>query len=138
MNFLKSLRIHAHIEELTPADDGQWVWLKLKFDRRDDVQGECALKVWSADAHHYYVGQELCGVPGSASRTDGSLRIRAHIEKVSAAFDKAKWVELRTKLIERADIKGSCRFRLWPSHAVDGQIGEEVCFVFTPLEVSHG
>lgn len=60
---LDCLRIHAHIEEITPPfDNGQWVEIKLKLDHRDDIQGECRLRVWTADARHYHVGQELCGV----------------------------------------------------------------------------
>lgn len=63
MNKLDTLRIHAHIEEITaPFNDGQWVELKLKLDHRDDIQGECRLRVWSKDASAYHVGQELCGV----------------------------------------------------------------------------
>lgn len=57
------LRIHAHIEEITPPfDKGQWVELKLKLDHREDIQGECRLRVWIQDAKQYRVGQELCGV----------------------------------------------------------------------------
>lgn len=57
------LRIHARIEEITkPFDHGQWVELKLKLDHRDDIQGECRLRVWTQDASKYTVGQELCGI----------------------------------------------------------------------------
>lgn len=63
MSTLDSLRIHAHIEEITePFDNGQWVELKIRLDYRADIQGECRLRVWTRDARAYHVGQELCGV----------------------------------------------------------------------------
>lgn len=63
MTRLDTLRIHAHIEEITePFDSGQWVELKLKLEHRDDIQGECRLRVWTQNASEYHVGQEVCGV----------------------------------------------------------------------------
>lgn len=60
---LDSLRIHARIVEITPPfDSGQWVELKLKLEHRDDIQGECRLRVWTQNASEYHVGQEVCGV----------------------------------------------------------------------------
>ena len=55
------LRIHAHIEEISdPFDNGQWVELKLKLDHSAEIQGECRIRIWTADAAHYHLGQELC------------------------------------------------------------------------------
>lgn len=133
MNFLKTLRIHGHIKEITPVDDGGWVGIELKLEYRHDIQGECELRIWHSAAKHYHIGQELCGMPAKCS-TNGDLRIDARIEKISAPFANDQWVEIRLKLAPRDDILGSCRFRIWPEEAMEYQIGDEACYVFKPVE----
>ena len=62
MSQIDSLRIHAHIVEISkPFDGGQWVEIKFKLDYRPDIQGECTFRVWTKDAAPYSIGQELCG-----------------------------------------------------------------------------
>ena len=63
MSKLDSLRIHAHIKEISaPFSNGEWVEIKFKLDHREDIGGEFQLRVWAKDAAAYHVGQELCGV----------------------------------------------------------------------------
>lgn len=133
MSLFKTLRIHAYIKEITAVDDGGWVGIKLKLEYRNNIQGECYLRIWHSDAHHFYVGQELCGVPGKHGMP-GCLRIDARIENISEPFSDGQWVELEMKLAPKDDILGGCLFRLWPKEAMDCQVGDEDCFVFTPLE----
>lgn len=133
MNFLKSLRIHAYIKAITPVDDGGLVDVQLKLDYRNNVAGECYLRIWRSDAHHYYIGQELCVVPGKYG-SHGCLRIDTRIEKISEPFANNQWVEIKLKLDERDDIHGDCYYRIWPEEAMDCCVGDEVCFVFSPLE----
>lgn len=133
MNFLNSLRIHAYIKSITPAAEGGWVELVLKLEHRNNIQGECHLRIWSCDAQQYFVGQELCGLPGKHG-TFGGLQIHARTESISPTFAADQWVELKMMLAPRDDILGDCRFRLWPEEAMDCQVGDELFYVFRPTD----
>lgn len=133
MNFFHSLRIHAYIKSITPAPDGGWVEIELKMEYRNNIQGECHLRIWHSDAQQYFVGQELCGLPGKYGQP-GGLQIHARTESISKPFAGGQWIELKMMLAPRDDILGDCRFRLWPEEAMDCGVGDELFFVFKPVE----
>lgn len=129
-NQLEELRLHARIVAIIP--DGDWTGIDVKFDHRNDVQGECNLSIWTTDARRYYIGQELCGIAGTEGPA-GCLQIHASIEKISEPFNGVQWVELNLPLCPRDEIKGACRWRLRVAEAAHCSVGEEVHFVFTPV-----
>lgn len=134
MNFFNSLRIHACIMLITPAAEGGWVEIELKLEYRNNIQGECHLRIWHSDAQQYFVGQELCGLPGKHGTRDG-LQINARTVNVSKPFAGDQWIELKMMLSPRDDILGECRFRLWPEEAMDCKVGDELFFVFKPVDM---